>query len=159
MYLLDCQERGNAGWEKLQRPPYSSFLMHHIVILQMAFRFFQINILSFYLGLSEISPMDHWICQRQSWKENTDEQLFYEAMMGVGRGKAFLLLFLCLGELTLPAEGRGAVGKGSSGRSFKGRSGRGGGGRGADQNPFNSLSSLHWWQVIHITQGESNQFV
>ena len=62
--------------------------------------------------------------------------------------KAFLLLFLCLGELTLlPVEGRGAVGKGSSGRSFKGRTGgRGGTGRG-DLDPFNSLSNLHWWQV------------
>ena len=62
--------------------------------------------------------------------------------------KAFLLLFLCLGELTLlSVEGRGAVGKGSSGRSFKGRTGgRGGTGRG-DLDPFNSLSNLHWWQV------------
>lgn len=72
-------------------------------------------------------------------------------MDGIGgammRLQAFLLLGLCVGELTLLAEGRGAVGKGSSGRSFKGRTGgRGGSGRG-DLDPFNSLSNLHWWQV------------
>ena len=101
-----------------------------------------------------------WISssQRESWTENPEGPLLDGAMMRCGRGRqlhVFLLIFLCLGELTSPAEGRGAVGKG--GRSFKGRSGSRGGGRGGgDQDPLNSLSSLHWWQV-RWKKGESYQ--
>ena len=112
-------------------------------------------------GLSEISLFcDQWVPPipyiQPSLSERTKHKILNDldgSMMRCGSGRqlhAFLLLLLCLAELTfLPAEGRGAVGKGTGGRSFKGRAGRGGG-RGGELNPFDSLTSLHWWQVHRV---------
>ena len=114
-------------------------------------------------GLSEVflfcDLVTHWFVTNgflPSLSDRTEHKILNEldgSMMRCGSGRqlhAFLLLLLCLTELTfLPAEGRGAVGKGTGGRSFKGRAGRGGG-RGGELNPFDSLTSLHWWQVHRV---------